>query len=345
MKTTEQAAAELNVSIDKNQREGLPLGLHFDLGFPRYLMDRGLGSGDIKRLANDPFSFWWNSWMNPMRPEDEDTPARLYGRALHSCILEGRPWFERHYACGPDQRGMTSGEKGASTREFNKIADVQGKDGLKKHDYESILFASSIITSNPGLSQAFTDGRPEVSFIWMEGDVRLKMRVDYLKAAKRGGRFIAGIGDLKSVGADYRTEDFVQACYNAIDDWDYHVQSAHYINGAMKMRDAIREGCIWHHGGTSREKADLDVVSRLVQAETLAWQWVFMSKAGPPKVHSMVISPGNELLREGRDIVARGIANYIEWMARKGPSEMWTEPTPVHELEFERMPRRSYRGG
>ena len=343
MNKTEKAASKLNETISQHRLEGLPLGLHFDLHADRYHADKGLGSGDIKRLARDVYNYWWFSWMNPMRPEDEDTPARLYGRALHACILEGRDWFEHHYACGPDQRGMSAGEKSASTREANKLAAEKGKDCLKKADYESILFASSIVTSNPDLARAFTDGRPEVSFIWLEGDVRMKMRVDYLKAAKRKGRFIAGIGDLKSVGADYRTDDFVQACYNAIDDWDYHVQAAHYINGAMRMRDAIREGCIYHHGSGPREKADLDVVARLVQAETLAWQWVFYAKSGPPRVHSMVLSPGNELLKEGFGIVERGVAAYREWMEKKGPGEIWTEPTPVHELEFERMPRRSYR--
>jgi hypothetical protein len=27
-----------------------------------------------------------------------------------------------------------------------------------------------------------------------------------------------------------------------------------------------------------------------------------------------------------------------------GPNEMWVEPTPVHEAEFERMPKRQYYG-
>jgi hypothetical protein len=339
--TTDEAATQLNQAIDAHRKNGLPLGLHFDLDFPRYLNDTGLGSGDIKTLAKNPYRYWWFSHMNPIRPEEDiDSPSRLFGRALHKCVLEGRGWFENHFSCGPDQRGMTAGQRGASTRAANEAAAKLGKECLKKAEYEQILFASSIITNHPDLRTAFVYGRPEVSFFWMQDGVRMKMRLDYLKCTKQGQRFVAGIADLKSVGEDWRTEDFVQACYNAIARYEYHVQASHYLAGAGHIRDAIAEGCVYHHGGKSRIASDKELVERLTQATTIAWCWVFFSKADEPDVHPIVLSPGNEFLREGRDIVERGIANFKEWMAKKGPSEMWKEPTRIHEAEFERLPGR-----
>ena len=316
----------------------LPLGLHFGLPMDDYLADKGLGSGDIKECANDPYAYWWGSWMNPMRPdEDEDTSARKFGKALHKCVLEGRQWFEAHYVRGPDQSGLSSGQKAVSTKAANAQAAKLGKESLKADEYDRIIVAAKIIATNPDLATAFTNGRSEVSFFWMGQDVRLKMRVDYLKAPTRDKRIIMGIGDLKSIGRDWRTSDFEQACYNAIDDWMYHVQATHYLEGARHIKDAISEQLIhWHHGFEPPD--DTTLLKRLSEAQSIAWQWVFHSSSGAPKTHSMVLSPGSQFLSEGRDIVDRGLANYRQWMQRKGPTEMWAEPAPVHEAEFERMP-------
>jgi hypothetical protein len=343
-----ESAAELKRQLDERAAAAaaeaakpLPLGLHFDLPMDRYLADKGLGSGDIKECAKDAFEFWWNSWMNPVRPEeDEDTPSQKYGKALHKCVLEGREWFDAHYVRGPDQTGLSQGKKSASTRAANEAAAAMGKESVKFNDYARIIVAAAMIAKNTDLTFAFSNGCPEVSFIWMRDDVRCKMRIDYLKPISRGGKIILGIGDLKSIGRDWRTDDFVQSCYNAVDDWDYHVQASDYLDGARHIKKAITDGLVHYHNDRRFDQ----ILERLTQAEAMAWQWVFHKTTGAPKTHSMVLSPGSQFLSEGRDIVDRGIANYREWMERKGPNEMWVEPTPVHEAEFERMPKRQHYG-
>jgi hypothetical protein len=322
----------------------LPLGLHFGLPMADYLSDKGLGSGDIKTLASDAYEYWWNSWMNPMRPDDDDdTSARKFGKALHKCVLEGRQWFEAHYMRGPNQSGLSSGQKSTSTRAANAEAAKLGKESLKAEEYDRIIVAAKIIATNPDLATAFSNGHSEVSFFWMRDDVRLKMRVDYLKAVTRAKRVIIGIGDLKSIGRDWRTADFEQSCYNAIDDWSYHVQATHYLEGARHIKDAIvGNELVYVHPGTNGVGPDF--IDRLSRADAMAWQWVFHSSSGAPKTHSMSISPGSSFLSEGDDIIRRGLSNYRYWMKRKGPDEMWVEPTPVHEAEFERMPRRQNYG-
>jgi hypothetical protein len=339
-----ESAKELKRQLDERAAEAakpLPLGLHFDLPMDRYLADKGLGSGDIKDCAKDPFEFWWTSWMNPVRPEkDEDTTAQRYGKALHKCVLEGREWFNAHYVRGPDQTELSQGKKSASTRAANEAAAAMGKESVKFNDYARIIVAAAMIAKNPDLTFAFSNGCPEVSFIWMRDDVRCKMRIDYLKPISRDGKIILGIGDLKSVGRDWRTDDFVQSCYNAIDDWDYHVQAADYLEGARHIKKAIADGLVHYHNNRRFDP----ILDRLTHAEAMAWQWVFHKTSGAPKTHSMYLNIGSQFLSEGHDIVERGLANYREWMKRKGPDEMWADPTPVHEAEFERMPKRQYYG-
>lgn len=340
VKTADQAAAELVNAIDEHRRKPLPLGLHISLAFDSYLSDAGLGSGSIKLCATDPYEFWWQSPMNGLREEAEDTPAQRFGRAIHKAVLEGQGWFEAHYMRGPDQKGMTPADKSKSTKAANEMAARIGKECLKAKDYDYILLASGIITSNPDLAVAFTGGLPEVSFFWMEGETRMKMRIDYLKTRHTQGKYIAGVGDLKSIGADWRTDDFEQACYNAIDDWGYQVQAAHYIEGMRHVRDAINEGLVYCHSDVLQPAADA-LTERLLKSTIVGWQWVFISKPGSaPRVHSMFLREGNQILQEGREMRQRGIDNYRDWMKRKGPGELWTEPTPVREAEYERMRRR-----
>lgn len=76
-------------------------GIYFDLPEERYHADPALGSGSIRALAKCPVYYWLDSWMNPLREEAPETPALLFGRALHKIVLEGKVAFERGYAMEP----------------------------------------------------------------------------------------------------------------------------------------------------------------------------------------------------------------------------------------------------
>lgn len=78
--------------------ETQPEGLHFGLDETAYHSDISLGSGSIRELATNPIYYWRDSWMNPLREEPSETPALLYGRALHCLVLEGPAAFSARYA-------------------------------------------------------------------------------------------------------------------------------------------------------------------------------------------------------------------------------------------------------
>jgi hypothetical protein len=331
----------------------LPLGLHFGLPADQHHADLALGSSSVKQLAENPFNWWWNSPMNPDRPEDDDdTASRINGRAMHLLLYEGRDAFFKHFVAGPDQRGMSSAEKSSSTKAANKWAAERGRECLKRDAINRIMMAHALITKNPALATVFSGGMPEVTFVWekvIDGmAVRCKARFDYLKPVTKTLRGnpdrdlgIIAVGDLKSV-ANPHGFDFKRACRQAVGTYRYHAQAAHYLEAAVLVPAAVRTGQVYSHGPL---KIDVDAtlddpnsyLTRLCVAQHVAWQWVFHQTTGAPLTFSYYLSPGNPLLEEGRGIVDRALAAYVENVRKYKPGEQWLMIERPEELAIEEM--------
>jgi hypothetical protein len=315
----------------------LPLGLHFGLPAEQHHADLGLGSSAIRALAENPFNYWWK-YLNPARPEEEDdTAARINGRALHLLLYEGDAAFTRQFECGPDQRGMSSADKSASTKAANKAAASRGRECLKRDAYERIVMAHALITKNPDLATAFSGGMPEVTFIWERDGVRRKARFDYLKPVTKQGHNVIAVADLKSVANQYGL-DFKRACRSAIGTYRYHAQAAHYLEAAALVPQAVKDNrMVWWDAEVAVSKATKEWRDRLAGCKHVAWQWVFHQTTAAPLTFSYYLSPGNPMLDEGRMIVERAITAYKENMAKYGRDQQWLMIESPEELSIEEM--------
>jgi hypothetical protein len=331
-----ESSAELKRQLDERATvaaaeaaKPLPLGLHFDLPEERHHADHGLGSTNIRMLAKSPADYWHESWMNPSRPEDRDTEARLIGRAMHKLVFEGNI-FGRMYARGPDQRGMTTAEKTKSTKDANEAARIQGKVSIKADAYDRIVMAAEMIKRNPHLATAFENGRAEVTFIYEVDGIRRKVRYDYIKAVQRSSGIVAGVGDLKSVQNELE-KPIEQACYDAVANWRYDVQAQWYLDAMPYVAAAIREGRVYGFDG------DMAFLDRLQRHTVAAFQFVFFQKTRAPITFSMSLSPGSQYLEAGQHTIQRALDNFRVYRDRYG-TDMWIEIHPVCEAEIERMP-------
>lgn len=321
--------------------ELLPLGLHFGLPADQHHQDSGLGSSAIRALAENPFNFWWR-YMNPERPEDDDdTVSRVTGRALHLLLYEGRDAFDWQFDCGPDQRGMSSADKSASTKRANVDAAKRGKECLKRDAYQRIILAHALITHNPDMATVFSGGMSEVTFIWERDGVRRKARFDYLKPVTKNSHNIIAVGDLKSVANQYSME-FKRACRQAIKTYRYHAQAAHYLEAAALVPAAVKAGNVHSHAQLKIDvaatlKDERSYLARLAASKYVAWQWVFHQTTGAPLTFSYHLSPGNPMLDEGRGIVERAVAAYQENMAKFGSDQQWLMIEKPEELSIEEM--------
>lgn len=300
-------------------------GVYFNMPDDEYHADPALGSTSIKRLLEQPFDYWWESPMNELRPEREDTEALIVGRAMHALLLEGEEKFEREYMRGPDNSGkdLAPSDKANRTKAAKKVAAERGQELLKFDAYARIKIAGQMIAKNPDLDGCFANGYSEVSVFWRSHGVPCKARFDYLK--------VKGIGDLKSI-TNQMGREFTRACIDQISNYRYDMQAAHYLEGRAQMAQFIADGAVFGDH-------DAAWLKRVVAFERPAFQWVFVSKTGAPLVWSATISPGNGILDFAHACRMKSLDNYVRYMGEFGPSQLWALITPPMELTMDSMPK------
>lgn len=256
-------------------------GIYFDLPAAAYHADRALGSGDMKRLAANPVAWWYSSKHNPRRPAERDTAAMRFGRAVHCMVIEGRQFFDSHFA--PTDHPGTH-KAGKDEREEIRAA---GKVALSREDYDRALIAGTYVTADPELAQAFIGGAGEVSVFWTRDGIRRKARFDYLK--------VRSLVDLKST---YETDEieFDANCKRLIAKRRMYIQTAHYYEAREAILNLVRDGRI------SGEPPDMDWLKRvaLQPLDKVAWVWVFFQSSGAPETFGTYTDHGGKLHDMGR---------------------------------------------
>jgi hypothetical protein len=297
-------------------------GIYFQLCETTYHTDPALGSTDIRRLLRSPPDYYWNSWMNPNRPAiDPDTPARARGKAMHKIVLEGEEAFSRLYVRRPDDvEGASSTDKGAITRAAKKNL-AAGQTLLGCADYDRVRIAGAMISKHPDLGDAFSNGQSEVSVFWERGGVMRKCRFDYLKPR--------GIGDLKSI-TNTKGIEFKAACRNAIANYRYDIQAAHYLEGRTFLPQLVTDGLIYGDH-------DAEWIRTVAAAPEFAFVFVFFQADDAPITWSCVLSPKNPIIPYARQKIDEAVESYVDFKNRFG-TDMWLMTEPMAELSMDEMP-------
>jgi len=307
--------------------EPLADGIYFDLDEYEYRRDGALGSSDHKKLLGNPCDYWYESPMNPNKPAERDTPAKERGKAMHALIFYGQEQFDATYMRGPDHTDdMTPAEKGALTKAANAQAAKSGKEVLPAEAYDRIIIASAMITKNPKLATAFSDGIPEVSIFWTRDGVRRKARLDYLKPR--------GVGDLKSI-TNSRELPFPAACRNAIANYHYEIQAALYLEARGMVPEFFKNGKVYL---APQSQNHYDVLAKCAETKLYAFQWVFFQADKAPITWSRILSPANPICEIARREIDEAAENYQSFMEHFGPDQMWLLLDQPEELDMSEMP-------
>ncbi len=330
-------------------------GIYFDMPDSVYHADPALGSTGLKKLLASAPDFWWQSSMNPAREPEKETEAKVFGRAVHKCVLEGRDAFEAEFAPQPapedypcclrvvddlkrflkQNRLAISGSKAELIARaktvpgcpvvFDDVVDVaaaSGKTLLKRDDFNRILAASAFIKANDNLANAFTGGMPEVSIFWEADGVRLKARLDYLK--------MNAISDLKSI-RNSREIEFKVACRNRIASLNYLLSAEHYCEGRRQMSRLIADGAVYGDH-------DAEWLRGVAKNQAYAFVLVFWQAEASPISHGFKLSPGNPLFANARAEIARSIDIYQSFMREFGTDTAWILKEPLEELDQTELP-------
>lgn len=333
-------------------------GLYFGLDEETYHAEPRLSSSLMKWLRVSPADFWVRSWLNPDRVEDEDSGARLIGKAYHRRILEGREAFLRDYAAMLDradypeaiagndalreackERGLKTGGSKAVLIE-RLTADDKGvqiwerliEDHIAKHERRTLLapdimhsieIAAAMIEKHPELSKCITGGHPEISIFWTdERDVKCKARIDYLKAQ--------AIIDLKSF-SNPLNKPLDVAVRSAIANNGYFIQAAMYCRAVEKAIEFAKDGQI---NGTVTDA----FIKALTSADSDNRQFVFLFQdTGPAKVARGYVFPRGTVYGIGDTIVRESLETFAECHKHFGDGP-WVDNAPITAFDDVQFP-------
>ena len=318
----------------------MPDGVYLGLDEDTYHNATALGSSDMKRLAESPESYWWASKMNPMWEPSKHTPSTIYGRAVHSVVLEGRAKFDKQFACKTTSWATKEGKE-----EKRKFAE-RGVLPLPQEDYSRALLTEQMIKANKHLSGAFDDAAGyEVSVFWTAKGIPRKARFDALK--------LRAIVDLKNI-ANERGIHFPRACMRYIDNYSAHVQAEHYREGRVAMAGLIGRGAVF---GQNLKPEQIAAICKAAETPEFAFVFVFVQNEGAPLVWGTKLSYSpdktwtdedgevhhetgiiNPVFDLGRAQIDKAEANYIACMKRYGTNTAWLLNEPLEELDLDSFP-------
>lgn len=181
-----------------------------------YRSHPGVNKSTLWEIRKSPKHYKW-ALENPT----EDTPALKMGRAIHMAVLQPDEFCE-HYAIIPDGIDRRTKEGKEAWKTF--VERHEGKEFLTVEENDSVVKICNAVREECG---ELIDGcQTEVPLFWDDPrtGIACKCRVDAMTELKDKFLMI----DLKTTN-DAGTDVFVRSAVT----YGYHVQAAHYMNGAV----------------------------------------------------------------------------------------------------------------
>lgn len=244
-------------------------GVYLGISNEDYHADIAIGSTGIKRLIKSPLDFWYNSPLNPEKPENKPSAAMKLGTAYHTLVLEPEK-FNYEVIAGT----KTTTKEGC----------------LAEAEYKQLQNMKQVLDAKPFHSQLFKGGYPEVSVFWTDKETGLpcKCRFDYWKP-----HFVTDLKTTTSI-AD-------SALRFSIVDFGYEVSAAMYMAGTTALRELIKAGkCAGLEGFEQK------FIDEFLKSET-RFVFLMQEKEAPydtrgKAVAECVASCGNDKFRRGLEI-------------------------------------------
>lgn len=185
-------------------------GIFSDISNEDYhAMDEYISNSYLSRIDHCPAA---------ARVVQEETPAMVFGSALHCLLLEGEEAFYQEFIVPPKIDMRTNAGK-------QMAADIAatGLTWVKEEDFECMKGIVNAVTTHPIASVLMKEGISEQSVFWTDRETGMlcKCRPDRIPDGDKGV-----IVDIKT------TKDAAyQAFTNSVIKFGYHRQAAFYLNG------------------------------------------------------------------------------------------------------------------
>lgn len=184
-----------------------------------YRQREGLSASDLKRMVKS-MAHWKYAKDNP---EDADSPALLFGRALHKLVLEPSD-FDNEFVVSPKFDRRTKEGK-AQYEKF--LEDSKGKDIIDEETMQTLCDMRDSLYATPFVKKLI-NGEHEKSFFWEDSTCGIPCKCRPDSFGKINGNHI--IVDLKTC-SDAETSAFMRDSQK----FGYDIQAAHYCEGLKQI--------------------------------------------------------------------------------------------------------------
>ena len=192
--------------------ECLPPGIYPDIPHDVYHAMHGYVSNSyLSRLNKCPAA---------AKVPQEDTPALLFGRAVHCYVLEGEEEFFKQFCVAPAVNKRTNGGK-AEWAEF--CAANPGKGVITADEMRQLTFMREAVYQHPFARMVLADGKSEQTVIWADSATGIKCKCRPDRIPSNGAGVLV---DLKTT-TDAGEYGFGRSVAN----YGYARQAAMYLDG------------------------------------------------------------------------------------------------------------------
>lgn len=114
--------------------------------------------------------------------KDEDRPAYLIGRALHTLSLEGRDRFEKEFAVGGPINPKTGEMFGTNTKTWTEWAEAQGRPVLTLAQLDLVENMAESMRGHGMVADLLSSGIPEAVIRCVYHEMPCQIRMDWFDA-------------------------------------------------------------------------------------------------------------------------------------------------------------------
>jgi len=197
---------------------------------PNLLPGPSLSSSGAKTLLNQsPYHFWFDSPLNPERPEEDGKPHFAVGRAAHDMILLSDRWPEFYHVL-PEGFTRAAKVKNADAMAAASAAAESGKTILRHEDAQTVMAVADALRRSELAVACLTNGVSEETLCWQDPQtgIWLRARPDFRPNSIVEKRDVMVVADLKFVApTNASPEGFQRSIYN----FGYHQSAAFYMDG------------------------------------------------------------------------------------------------------------------
>ena len=181
-----------------------------------------ISSSGLKLInARSPAHYWWQSPMNPARPDRKQKAHFNLGAALHDVLLLGDGRFEKHYYVLPEGFDPRATRVWADYIEARDYAIRKGRMVLTKAQFDTMQAMAEAVSKHELAGALLTAGTPEMTLAAIDPETGcwLRARPDNLPFN------MEIIPDIKTA-ADASLDVYERAATR----FGYFMSAAHYLD-------------------------------------------------------------------------------------------------------------------